>query len=294
MVEPVETQSTKTEIENFVWDDATPLWRAMRGDGSGRLKTVGVDGLQISAGNISGMSVIHKFGHAPDFDTGDGEVTIWDGAEDDAAWENMVYDYSTTADIDSISSSKTADTVAIEVHGLDTNYNVVTTSATLNGVTRVALSTAYIRVYRAKNIGSANLSGHVAVYPNTALTAGIPTDKSAIRILIHPENNQTEMAIYTVPNGKSGYLDSFYASVGGANKSSNYIIKLFVRPFGGVFQLKHRTVVSDDGSSRFQYNFSSPEKILQKSDVHMTVETTAVGVTATSVAGGFDIILVDD
>ena len=57
-------------------------------------------GLDISRGLIAGQSLVHKFGNAPDFDTTDGEVTIWDGAEDGASWEKMVYTYSNQTDRD--------------------------------------------------------------------------------------------------------------------------------------------------------------------------------------------------
>jgi hypothetical protein len=106
------------------------------------------NGLAIAKGDVTGSSFVHKFGNAPDFDTGDGEVTIWDGAEDNTAWEQMVYQYSSIADIDSISSSDNADTQTIEIEGLDTNFNLVTQTATLTGQTRKALSTSLIRVFR--------------------------------------------------------------------------------------------------------------------------------------------------
>ena len=63
------------------------------------------DGVAVSKGIVPGESYVHKFGYAPDFDTADGEVTIWDGAEDGTTWEQMTYQYSSTADIDSVSSS---------------------------------------------------------------------------------------------------------------------------------------------------------------------------------------------
>lgn len=257
------------------------------------------NGLAIAQGNVTGATFVHKFGAAPDFDENpDGEVTVWDGAEDGTAWENMVYDYSATADIDSISSSDSGDTsIDIEVQGLDENYDLVTQTVTLDASdsqTRVALSTDLIRVFRAKNVSSTNLTGHVLIYPNTGLTSGVPTDKSKIRAIIHPENNQTEMAIYTIPNGKTGYLRSWYAATGGANKTSNYIVRLKARPFGQVFQLKHRSSIQDGGTSYIQHRYVEPEVFAAKTDIEMTAEVAKAGVTAASVVAGFDIVLVDD
>ena len=42
-------------------------------------------GLAIAKGDVTGHSAIQKFGNAPNFDSGDGEVTVWDGAEDATA-----------------------------------------------------------------------------------------------------------------------------------------------------------------------------------------------------------------
>jgi hypothetical protein len=267
---------------------------------SGNLKIANVeDGLSIAKGDVVGTTFIHKFGAAPDFDTGDNEVTVWDGAEDGTLWENMVYDYSLIADIDSISSSNELADVGLnmEIQGLDTNYNIVLQTISLDGVdarTRVALTTPLIRVFRIKNISNTNLTGHVFVYPNTAISGGIPTDKSKIRAVIHPENNQTEMAIFTVPAGKTGYLRSWYAAEAGANKVTNYIIKLKARSLNGVFQLKHKSAISTTGTSQIQHEYVEPEIFQEKTDIEMTTQITAVGVTGGSVAAGFDIVLIDN
>lgn len=256
------------------------------------------NGLAIAQGLVTGVSFIHKFGAAPDFDAADNEITVTDLAADGTAWENMVYDYSATADIDSISSSNSGDTgIDIEVQGLDANYDIVTQTVTTDasdGQTRVALDTNLIRVFRMKNVSSTDLAGTLVVYVNTALTNGIPTDKSKIRGAVFDGNNQTEMAIYTVPNGYTGYMRSLFASTAGANKTSNYIIRLSARPFGQVFQLKHRMSISDTGSSHVQHNYVEPEVFAAKTDIHITAQMTAGGGTAAAIAAGFDIVLVQD
>ena len=267
---------------------------------SGNLKVANVEnGLSIAKGDVTGHSFIHKFGAAPDFDTADGAVTVWDGAADGVAWENMVYDYSATADIDSISSDDQLNDVGItlEIQGLDSNYDLVVQTATLDATdarTRVALSTSLIRVFRVKNTSSTGLTGRVVVYPNTALTAGVPTDKSKIRAIVHPENNQTEMAVFTIPDGYTCYMRSWYAAAAGANKSTNYIVRVKARPFGQVFQLKHRSALSDIGTSYIQHTYVEPEVFAAKTDIEMTVEMTAGGGTGGAVAGGFDLVLVAD
>ena len=95
--------------------------------------------LEVARGNITGMSSIHKFGEAPDFDTGDGFVTVWDGA-DDGSTDAMQYTYSASADIGILSSSNGGDTQTVEVQGLDSSWNALTQTFTLNGQTDVDMS----------------------------------------------------------------------------------------------------------------------------------------------------------
>ena len=210
----------------------------------------------------------------------------------------MVYDYSTSAAIDSVSSSENTDTnITIQIQGLDASSNIVIQTASLDATdaeTRVALTTPLRRVFRAKNSSGTDLTGHVVIYENTALTAGVPTDKSKIRLVIQPENGQTEMALFTIPAGKTGYLRSWYTGTAGASKSSNYSMRLIAREPGGVWQLKHRSAISDTGTSYVQHNYFEPLKFNSGVDLEMRIEMFAVGATAASIAGGFDLLLVDD
>ena len=255
---------------------------------------------EVAKGNVTDKHafIVNKFGAAPDFDTGDGEVTMWDGAEDNTAWENMVYDYSATADIDSISSDNSGDTgITMELQGLDTNGDLVVQNATLDATdaqTRVAITTPLRRIFRAKNVSSTDLTGHVAVYPNTALTAGIPTDKSKIRALVHPENNQTEMCIYTVPTGYSAYLYRFYVDTAGASRTAEYLVKVRARPSGQVWQLKQKGVMSDSTGKVIDRRFDQPLKFSAGTDIELTAQILTSSITAANLIGGFDLVVVED
>ncbi len=248
-------------------------------------------GLAIAEGDVTGKSFIHKFGAAPDFDKGDGFVTVWDGAEEGTGWENMNIIYSTSAAIDSVSSTDNGDTQDVEVQGLDTNWDLIIQTVTLTGQTRKALTTSLIRVFRIKNVGSTDFAGHVVVYENDTTSGGLPDDPTLIRAVVHADNNQTEMAVFTIPNGKTGYMRSWYASTAGAKKDSSHVIKLFARPFGQVFQLKHKSSIIESGTSYVQHEYIEPEKFAAKTDIEMQADTDQ---DAAAVSGGFDIVLVDD
>ena len=261
---------------------------------SGNLKVSDAEsGLAIAKGLVKGNTFIHKFGGAPDFATADGPVTIWDGA-DAGGIDEMTYTYSTTAAIDSLSSSSTTDLTSIEVQGLDANYALVIQTITLAGQVLVALTTPLLRVFRLKNVGNVDLTGYVYCYENTALSGGVPVDTAKVRAIIQLPNNQTLMAVYTVPAGCTGYMRDWYAATAGASKSSNYPVRLLARPFGQVFQLKHVAALSDGGTSQVQHRYEEPEVFAEKTDIELRVAVLATGASGAAVAGGFDIVLADN
>lgn len=251
------------------------------------------NGLSIAQGNVSKTSFIHKFGNAPDFGSTDGIATIWDGANSSDI-DQMSYVYSTSADIDSISSSSSSDNFELEIQGLDANYNVVIQTKTLQGQAKIALDVPLLRVFRVVNVNSSDNIGHVYGYVDTAILLGVPVDSTKVRAVIQPGNNQTLMAIYTVPAGRTGYMRDWYASIAGANKTSNYSTELRARPFSGVFQLKHLSSLTNTGTSTYQHIYNEPEIFAEKTDIEMRVSLTATGVSGASFSAGFDIVLIEN
>ena len=250
-------------------------------------------GLAIAEGNVTGKTFIHKFGFAADFDTADGLVTVWDGANDSLLGGGaMNYTYSSSADIDTISSSDNGDTQIIEIHGLDNTFTEVIQTKTLTGQTDAILDTPLRRVYRMVNRGSTDLAGVVYLRTNgSAQGSGVPSVANTVRAIINNGNNQTLMAVYTIPLGKTGYLRSWYASLSGAKKTSVHVVHLDARPDGEVFQLKHVSSLIAVGTSNNQHQYIEPEIFPAKTDIEMqsnSDEDTA------AISAGFDIVLVDD
>ena len=247
------------------------------------------DAFNIAQGNVVGQSTIHKFGRGADIDTGDGFVALWDGAEYAAALKT--YTFSTSADIDRISSDSVADTEPIEITGLDTNWDVVTQTKTLTGQTPVALDTSLIRVYRMVNVGTSDLAGSVFCFVNVATTLGVPDTITNTRAMINNGNNQTLMAIYPVPSGKTAYIINWYGALSSAKASSFNNLQMKARPFGQVFQLKHTSTLSSAGSSHIQHMFNVPQAFPAKTDFMMLSDSS---VNDNAVSAGFDMILVDN
>ena len=100
------------------------------------------------------------------------------------------------------------------------------------------------------------------------------------------------MGIFTIPSDDTGYMDSWFASMAGANKSTNFEIDLIARPSGGVFQLKHRNSLVDKGTTHIQHRYKIPEVFQPFTDIEMRAQAKAAGVTEAAVSAGFDLMLI--
>jgi len=245
--------------------------------------------IKASLGKINGVSVINKFGHSNDVDTTTDPQDIWGGAPETFAANGGKYTFSTTAAIDSISSSNSGDTQIVTVVGLDANWEEVIQTITLAGQTKVPLTTPLIRVYRMYNSGTVDIAGTVYCYEDTTLSAGVPVDKLKIRAIIDDGENQTEMAIYTVPSGCTALFMQGYVGISRSGASNVANFTYAVRPFGEVFQQKGRATCSTQGSNAWIYNYAAYPAIPEKADIKLTCEE--VSASGTGVVGGFDMLL---
>jgi hypothetical protein len=242
------------------------------------------NGLAIAKGDVVGHSNIHKFG-----ETGamakDIRTDVWNYSATEE-----IYTFSTTADIDTISSSINGDTQDILITGLDTNWAVVSQTITLTGQTKSLLSTPLIRVYRMQNVGSTDLTGIVYIYPDTAITNGVPNDTTTIRGIINDGNNQTLTTIMPVPSGKTAYLTKWFCTLSG--KVGGIIdVHLSFRPFGGVFQVKESIAIIGAGSSSYIYGYETPLSFPEKGDFKITADADTINMKCSA---GFDLTFVDN
>lgn len=247
------------------------------------------DAFNVAQGNVVGQTSVHKFGRGANIDSADGLVVLWDGAEYAALLKD--YTYSATDDIDRISSDNNGDTVDIEIHGLDANWDVVVQTITLTGQTPAVLTTDLIRVYRMVNVGATDLAGNVFCFVNDTTTLGAPDTITNTRAMIINGNNQTLMCLYPIPNAKTAFILNWYGSLSSAKASSFNNLEMKARPFGKVFQLKHTSSLSSAGTSYIYHNFTVPQSFPSRTDFVMLSDSS---VNDNAVSAGFDLILVDD
>lgn len=233
-------------------------------------------GLELKRQNINRFNSINKFGSST-------AVT----ATRHPVWNNGgAYTYLSSADTLEVYSSSANDTSAgtgartVEIQGLDANYNVQTETITLNGTTAVTTTNSFLRVYRAKVItagsGEEN-AGDITIETTTG---------STVQAEIIATNNQTLMAIYTVPAGKTAYILNYYVSV---PKDREVEAVIRIRKPSEVFQIKHQIYLVSD---KFTHEFGLPLVATEKSDIQLAAKNLD-GITC-NMSGGFDIVLVDD
>jgi len=236
--------------------------------------------LEMARGNVPGLSVINKFGRNDTIASGTTE-DIWDGS--------ALYSFPATALMTSI--SQTTDQVAmrgatIEVQGLDANWDLVVQDATLNAsntTTVVTLTTPLIRVFRMKVQAAVVGDSTIRVH-----NAGETQDYATITT----GNNQTLMAIYTVPNGKTAYMTRWYATVNPATNldPTSMAVRLWAKDNDNGYerQLKHVEGITEGQHIHTYYPY---KKFTQKSDIY--IDASPAG-KAADVSAGFDLILVDN
>ena len=238
--------------------------------------------LQVSRGHIPGHTHINKFG-ANEVIATDTTEDVWDGSAN--------YSYPATALMTKV--SQTANQAAltggrIEIQGLDADWNKSTQIALLNAAnttTAVTLVPPLIRCFRMKVLENVISASPIRVH-NTA--------ENQDYAIIGIGNNQTLMALYTVPAGHTAYMTNYYGDLvnTGVATPTNATFGLWAadRASGYEFQLKHEKGLPKEGSG-FQHFFAPHYKFTEKTDIKITC---GVADKDGHAHAGFDLILVEN
>lgn len=232
---------------------------------------------ETAAGNVSGASALNKFGKNPDVDTAAPE-DVWDGggtwvAPTQARLHNLVSD--SANDTSAGTGART-----VSVLGLDANYAEITETVTLAGLTPVPTVNSYIIIYRmiVLSAGSGGVNAG-------NITATAQTD-ATITAQISTGYNQTLMAIWQVPAGKTLLLNSYYASMNGTTAATSVDIRLWAKPFGQTWQTKHVLGLISTGTSYMLHEFCPPLKFAEKTLIR--IQAADASANNVDVSAGFD------
>jgi len=243
--------------------------------------------IPIAAGLVDGYSAIHKFGRNPN--VGNIPETIWmhGGLYSylDVGSDSTVYAYSASSD----DGPGNDGARTITVQGLDNDFNPIEETITVNGAASTA---SFLRVYRAfvatAGVLTAN-DGNILI--STAASGGgtVLADIGVIGSGTTTGLGQTQLALYTIPAGKTGYLTTW--NIGVAPMNNAVTVTLKSRELGGGANGPFRTkdIIDIVGGYTTQ-NYSIPLRFPEKTDI----EVRGTGDTGSVISSSFDIMLVDN
>ena len=222
-------------------------------------------GVAIQSGKIDKLSGVHKFGY--NSAVGTAYETIWDGGG--------VYTFPSAATTAVVTSASGATDSGVEVYieGLDANYAEQSETVTLNASGTFTTTNTYLRLHRAYVAGDTAADGDITITVDSLTVAKIESDYQ-----------QTEMLVYTVPAGKTGYILQVDASV---QKEKEIVIKILTREDGGVFLTKG--ILASFGTPVGR-KFDLPMMLPAKTDIRIDAKAGAT----TEIAGEFELVLEDD
>jgi len=148
--------------------------------------------LQVARGQIAFHETLNVFGYS----------TATPSSGFIAAWENnTAYVFPTVASTMVVSSSSASDTaVTVLIDGLDSSYNVISESVTLNGTSDVPTTKVFWRI-----------NGVSTTAGNAVGTVYVKNAGGTTYAQIAIGSGKTNMSIYTVPAGYTAYLTQFDA-----------------------------------------------------------------------------------
>ena len=203
--------------------------------------------LQISRNQIAYHTPLFKYGYNPLIINVN--ETVWD------VGGLYAYPSSAVAMTATSASGATDSGVKITISGLDSDYAEITEEVTLNASGTATTSGTFLRVFRAYVSGDTAPAGNVNI-----------TNSSVTYARVTAGENQTLMAVYTVPANKTLYVTQGVATHGTDTSGAYMTVRFVVRNPGGVFRTQ---VKVDLIGNEIIFPFNQPLAIPEKSDVEV-------------------------
>jgi len=243
------------------------------------VKSLSEEGL-IGQGMINGFIKFNKFGHNTDVD---GAEDIWDGGGTYTG-----FPLSTLETLEALSSSASDASAGVGarkviVYGLDSLWAFIQDTITLNGVTPVASTLKFRRVYRAKVYTAGTSENNVGT-----ITIRHSTTEANVFAVMTATTGQTNISNFTIPAGYKGYIIKYKSAILD-NTSNSANIVIWTREFGEAVRLLNPFHVSTS-SNVGQIEVYGGIPLTEKTDVKFRV--TSVQNANADITCSYDIIIV--
>jgi len=227
--------------------------------------------LQVSRGLVDGHKRVIKFGYNGVIQNV--EETIWD--------VGGLYAYPSSAVTMTATSSAGAsdENVEVTIQGLNTNYAELSETVTLNASGTATTTGSFLRVYRAFVSSSSASSGNISI-----------TNSSTTYAYISIADQQTLMALWTVPAGYTAYLFQIDTTAFTVQNNKVATIRMLTREVNGVFRTQNKF---DLFAGSYHQDITCPQPIPEKTDI----EFRAIADSSNAdlrVSSTFDIIYIEN
>lgn len=213
--------------------------------------------LAIASGQFGNFAGVNVYGYNGSIGTS--EQTVWP--------HTGVYSFPATTSTMTVSSDDANDAAAgtgartVEIMGLDANHQVVFEAVTLNGLTEVTTTNAFLRIQSLEVIdaGSGGENAGIIYIGTGTVTSGVPANVFG---LIEKTDNLSHHSFWTVPAGITAYIPNYLVTSYGT-AASVAEIRFRVRKNGFFFRTIHRFKVTRGSTPGM---FFVPLRLEEKTD----------------------------
>lgn len=227
--------------------------------------------LQVSRGLIDGHKRVLKFGYNAEIQNV--EETIWD------VGGLYAYPASAVTMTATSSSGATDEDVEVTIQGVDASYNESSETVTLNASGTATTTGSFLRVYRAYVSGDTASAGNITIANGGTTYAYVSV-----------ADQQTLMAVWTVPAGYTAYLFQLDTTVFTVQNNKVATIRMLTREFNGVLRTQNKF---DLFQGSYHQDITCPQPIPEKTDI----EFRAIADSSNAdlrVAAAFDILYIEN
>lgn len=267
--------------------DPTGLYRNINTNDAGALQTSDFR-FDVARDSFDNYEIATKFGNNPDVDTATDPEDVWYFG---GVYTGQPLD-SVTPETISVSSSSSSDNSTgtgartLTLFGLDSDYNEIEETVTLNGTTPVVTTNTWRRMFRMKIDTAGSTGSNIGT-----IQANYTTSTSVIFGVVGVGLNQTSIAATTVPAGKTMYIVRTDIQIGRTNGSAgSAIVSIRIREQGGVFRADRLKTITT--SLPYSVTYEGAIIVPEKSDIKVRCEE--VSDNNTSISAEFEYILVDN
>jgi len=227
--------------------------------------------LQVSRGLVAGHKRVFKFGFNSDID--DSIEDIWD-VGGVYAYQSSAVTMTATSD-----AGATDNDVEVTIQGLDASYNELSETVTLTGAGTATTTGTFLRTFRAFVSGSQEPTDNINV-----------TNSGTTYARITSGENQTLMALWTVPAGYTAYL--FQTDITAFTEQNNKFatIQIQTRELNGVFRTRDKFAIVENSHKQ---EYVAPIPILEKTDIRVRAIASSSSADL-EVSAGLDIVYIEN